>query len=144
MRRHHANGETLDEMIAVVSQLPANEKQTLLEAAGAEAVQARAIELQQMDPAVLDPAIAGVLLGQHEPDDLPAQVRCPIHLLAAQAEFGGATDVHNRQRFLANAPACSNARLEGTGHGIHEARPAEYVEALQQFMASVSTHEARK
>ncbi len=134
LRRHHASGGTLDEMIAFVSQLPANEKQTMLEAAGAEAVRARAIELQRMDLAVLDPAIDGIILGQHDPDDLLAQVRCPIHLLAAQAEFGGAMDAQDVQRFAAHAPACTYAVLKGAGHGIHVERPAEYVQALQLFM----------
>lgn len=38
MRQHHARGGTLDEMIAFVGQLSANDKQTMLEVAGAEAV----------------------------------------------------------------------------------------------------------
>jgi pimeloyl-ACP methyl ester carboxylesterase len=144
LRQHHTNGGTLEDMIAFVSQLPANDKQTMREAAGTEAVLARAIELQRMDPLILDPAIDGVLLGAHETDDLLAQVRCPIHLLAGQAELGGAMAAQDVQRFVAHAPACTYAVLEGTGHGIHEERPAEYVRALQQFMAAVSTQEARK
>ena len=143
LRQHHAHGGTLDEMIPFVSQLPVNEKQTMLEAIGAEAVRARAIELQRMDPAILDPAIDGVLLAGCEPDDLLAQIRCPIHLLAAQVALGGAMDAQDVQRFVAHAPHATYAVLEGVGHGIHEERPAEYVQALRQFMAAVSVQGMR-
>lgn len=143
LRQHHAHGGTLDEMIPFVSQFPINDKQTMLEAIGAEAVRARAIELQRMDPAVLDPAIDGVLLAGHEPDDLLARVRCPIHLLAAQVALGGAMDAQDVQRFVAHAPASTHTVFEGTGHGIHEERPAEYVQALHQFMAAVSAQGVR-
>lgn len=89
-----------------------------------------------MDPAVLDPAIDGVILGGHEPDDLLAQVGCPLHLLAAQTEFGGAMDAQDVQRFVSHAPRCTHTAFEGAGHGSHEERPAEYLHALQQFIAA--------
>jgi pimeloyl-ACP methyl ester carboxylesterase len=127
----------LDALISFVGQSPANEKQTILEVVGPDAVRLRAIELQRLDPAVLDPAIDGIILGQHDPDDLLAQVRCPIHLLVAQAELGGAMAAQDVHRFVAHAPACTYAVIEGAGHGIHEERPIEYVQALQQFMATL-------
>jgi pimeloyl-ACP methyl ester carboxylesterase len=133
---HHARGGTLDEMIAFVGQTPTNDKQTMLEAVGAEAVQRRAVELQRMDPTVLDPAIAGAMLGAYEPDDLLAQVRCPLQLLAAQAALGGAMTAADVQRFGDYAPHGTQAVIDA-GHGIHEERPAEYVQAVQQFVAQV-------
>jgi pimeloyl-ACP methyl ester carboxylesterase len=139
LRQHHARGGTLEELVAFVAQLPANDKQTMLEVAGAEMVQLRAVELQRLDPETLDPAIAGVILGGHEPDALLAQIRCPIHLLAGEAESGGALDAQDVQRFVAHAPQCSHTVLKGAGHGIHEERPTEYVHALQQFVAEVAT-----
>lgn len=137
LRQHHTHGGTLDEMVAFVGQLPANDKQTMLEAAGAEMVRLRAIELQWLDSEILDPAIDGVILGGHEPDDLLAQIRCPIHLPAADADFGGAMDAQDVQRFITSAPHCSYAVIKGTGHGIHEERPADYLQAVQQFMAEI-------
>ena len=139
LRQHHARGGTLEEMVAFVGQLPANDKQTMLEVAGAEMVQLRAVELHRLDPEILDPAIDGVILGRQEPDDLLAQIRCPIHLLAAEAEFGGAMDTQDVQHFITSAPHCSYAVLKGAGHGIHEERRTEYLQALQQFMAAVVT-----
>lgn len=137
LRQHHAREGTLEEMVAFVSQLPFNDKQTMLEALGAEAVRLRAIELQRLDPEILDPAIDGVILGKHAPDDLLAQIRCPIHLLAADADFGGAIDAQDVQHFVTSAPHCTYAVLKGTGHGIHEERPTEYLQAVQQFMAEI-------
>ena len=124
-------------MVAFVSQLPANDKQTMLEAAGADMVRLRAIELQRLDPEILDPAIDGVILGMHGPDDLLAQIRCPIHLLAADADLGGAMDTQDVQHFVTSMPQCSYTVLKGAGHGIHEERPTEYLHALQQFMAEI-------
>ncbi len=138
MRQHHARGGTLDEMIAFVGQLPANDKQTMLEMAGAEAVRLRAVELQRMDPAVLDPAIDGVILDGREPDELLAQIRCPTHLLAAQAALGGAMDAQDVARFVAHAPHATYAVLEGVGHGMHEERPDAFTESLQRFAAAAS------
>lgn len=138
LRQHHAREGTLDEMISFVGQLPANDSQTMLQAAGAEAVRLRAVELQRLDPAVFDLAIDGAVLGGREPDELLAQIRCPIHLLAAQPEFGGVMDAQDVARFTAHAPHATAAVLAGVGHGIHEERPDAFVEALQHFVAGVS------
>ena len=89
----------------------------MLEAAGPEAVRERAIELQRMDPAILDPAIDGVILGRHEPDDLVAQIRCPVHLLAAQYELSGVMDAQDVQRFISHAPHCTHAVLRAQDMG---------------------------
>lgn len=141
--QHHAKGGTLDDLIPFVGQFPVNEKQTMLDVAGPEAVRERAIKLQHVDPAVLDPVIGGVILGTHDPDNLVAQIRCPVHLLAAQAEFGGAMTAQDVERFVSHAPHCTHAVLEGVGHGIHEERPDEYVQALQRFMAAWPAQQVR-
>lgn len=137
LRQHHTAGGTLDGMIAFTGQFPVNEKQTMIEALGPEAVRLRAIELQRMDPAILDPAIGGVIWGGHEPDGLLARVRCPAHLLAAQVEFGGVMSPEDVQRFVAAVPHCTHTEFERTGHGIHDEHPPEYVHALQQFLAAL-------
>jgi pimeloyl-ACP methyl ester carboxylesterase len=136
---HHVKGGSLDDLIPFVGQFPVNEKQTMLDVAGPEGVRLRAIELQRLDPAVLDPAIDGVLLDAYEPDDLVTQIRCPVHLLAAQYELGGVMDNQDVLRFVTHAPHCTHAVLHGAGHGIHEEQPAEYVEAVQQFMQHIAS-----
>lgn len=139
LRQHHARKRTLDEMVSFVGQLPANDSQTRLQVAGAEAARLCAVELQRLDPAVFDPAIDGAVLGGREPDELAAQIRCPTHLLAAQAEFGGVMDTQDVARFTAHAPHATAAVLAGVGHSIHQERPDAFVQALQRFVAAVPT-----
>ena len=106
LRQHHANGGTLDDMIAFVGQLPVNEKQTH---AGSRSGRrqcgcAPSSSSAWTRPSSTRPSMASSWAA-HEPDDLLAQMRCPIHLLAAQAEFGGAMDAQDVQRFVSHAPA---------------------------------------
>ncbi|MBM4028629.1 MAG: alpha/beta hydrolase [Planctomycetes bacterium] len=143
LRQHHANGGTLDDLVAFTGQFPVNEKQTMLEALGPEAVRLRASELQRMDPDTLDPAIDGVIWGGQEPDDLLARVRCPTDLLAAEVEYGGAMTPEDVQRCITAMPHCIHKVFERTGHGIHEERPQGYVHALQQFMAALPAQAMR-
>lgn len=136
LRQHHTNSGTLEEMVALVAQSPANAEQTMLEAAGPEAVRQRAIELHHLDPTVLDVAIAGILLGQDEPEVLLQRARCPAHLLTGQIEFGGAVDAADVQRILAGIPHCTHTPFAQTGHLIHREKPQEYLEALQHFVSA--------
>lgn len=135
LRQHHADGGTLEGMVAFVSQLPANATQTMLEAAGPEAVRLRAVELQQVDPAILDPAIEGNVLDGCDPNELLAQLRCPVHLLAAQVELGGVLDAQDVAHFAAQTPHATYAVLHDVGHSIHQERPEAFVQAVQQCIA---------
>ena len=134
--QHHARGGTLEAMIEYVSQSPINDKgQSLLELAGIEAVRERALQLHHLDPATLTPLVAGVLLGAHKPDDLLAQVRCPVRLLAGQREAGGAMDAQDVARAVAQLLTCEHTVFPGVGHMIHQERADEYVGALVQFIS---------
>lgn len=137
LRQYHANNGKLEDMVTIVGQLPANAEQTMLEAAGPDAVRQRAIELHHLDPTVLDVAIAGILLGQDEPEALLQQVHCPAHLLTGQAEFGGAVDADDARRILAGIPHCTHMPFEKTGHLIHREKPQEYLEASQHFVSTL-------
>jgi len=85
---HHVRGGTVEDMVGYVGRFPFSEDQTMLDVAGPVWVEERAEQLHQLDPEVLEPALAGDLLGTYEPDELLAQVRCAVHLLAAQFEYG--------------------------------------------------------
>ena len=134
LRQYHAAGGTLEEMVAQVGQSPANAQQTMLEAFGPALVRQRAMELHHMDPALLDPAIEGSLLGDEDAEALLRQVRGPAHLLAGQAELGGALEAGDVQRALAALPHCTHALFEGAGHPIHREQPEVYLQALQGFV----------
>jgi len=138
LARYHANGASLDDMIAYVGQSPLAEDQVLLDVAGLEAVQERAVQLHQLDPAALEPALAGALLGAETVDSLLARVRCPVHLLAAQVELGGALPIAHLQRVVARVPHCTHTVIEDAGHDIHLAQPAAFLREVTRFAQAVT------
>jgi pimeloyl-ACP methyl ester carboxylesterase len=133
---HHARGGTVEDLAAYVGQMPANEEQTMLDVAGPEWVHMRGVDLHQLDPAMLEPALNGDLLGPYEPDTLLSQVRCPVRLLAAQYELGGAMNAQDVERAVTQLAQCEHTVFAGVGHGIHEERPDEYVAALVDFVTA--------
>lgn len=135
LKQYHANGADLEEMVAYVGQVSVDEDRTWLDVVGSEAVRERAIQLHQLDPATLEPTLAGRLLGSDEMDELLAQIRCPVHLIAAQTELGGALKLQNMQRAVAQMPHCTHAVIEGTGHDIHLDQPVAFMHQLKQFLS---------
>lgn len=135
--QHHARGGTLEAMIEYVSQAPINDQgQTLLELAGPAAVRQRAVQLHHLDTATLEPLVGGVLLGPHAPDELLAQVRCPVRLLAGELEAGGALDADDMARAVEKLAHCAHTVFAGVGHMIHQDRAGEYVGALIGFVSN--------
>lgn len=61
--------------MVLVDQSPANEKLTMLEVVGPVAVRLRWRAVRRVDPTVREPAIDGIILDQHDPDELLAQIR---------------------------------------------------------------------
>lgn len=133
---HHARGGTIADLVGYVGQMPFDERQTMLDVAGPAWVQERAEQLHHLDPDMLEPALAGDLLGPYVPDDLLAQVRCPVRLLAAQYECGGAMNAQDVARAVAHLAHCEHTVFAGVGHGIHEEQPEAYAQALIQFITA--------
>ena len=144
LRQHHANGGTLDDMVVFVSQLPVNETQTMLEVAGPEAVRLRADRAPAHGPDRPGPGHRGDHPGRAT-NPMTCWRRFVVRSICWRPRLSLAGPWMRRmwQRFVAHAPACTHAVLEGAGHGIHEERPAEYVQALQYFLAAVSAQRAR-
>ncbi|MCB0112181.1 MAG: alpha/beta hydrolase [Caldilineaceae bacterium] len=134
--QHHAAGGTLDDMIAYVGAFPVTEEHTMIEIAGPEIVRERAIQGHQMDPTTFDPFIEGVLLDGQDADDLLEKIRCPVHLMAGQMALGGALSPEDVQRAISKLSDCTYTVVEDVGHGIHQDRPEEYCQALQQFLSA--------
>jgi pimeloyl-ACP methyl ester carboxylesterase len=137
LRQYHANGASLEGMIAHVGQTPVAEGQTWLDVAGPEAVRERAIQLHQVDPATVEPALAGTLFDSDEPDELLAQIGCPVHLVAAQASLGGAMERPDVQRTVAQMPHCTHTIVANAGHDIHLDQPEAFLREIKQFLTAV-------
>ena len=131
---HRARGGTIEEMAGYVGRMPFNEDLAMLDMAGPAWVQERAEQLHLLDPEILDPALNGDLLGPYEPDSLLSKVRCPVQLLSAQYELGGAMSSQDVARTVAHLTHCEHTAFAGVGHGIHEERPTEYLQVLKQFI----------
>jgi pimeloyl-ACP methyl ester carboxylesterase len=138
---YHANGVSLEKMVAYVGQTPVDGERTVLDVAGPEAVRERAIQLHQMDPAVLEPALEGTLFGDDEPDDLLARIHCPVHLVAAQSALGGAMAARDVQRAVAQIPNCTHTIIGNAGHDIHLDQPEAFMHELKQFLMNIRVTE---
>jgi len=132
--QHHANGVSLEEMVAYVGLTPVDGEHTMLDVAGPEAVRERALQLHQVDPATLDPILEGNFFNGQEPDDLLAQIRCPVHLVAAQSDRSGAMTVPDVQRAVAQMPHCTHAIIEDASHDVHLDQPQAFLREVTQFL----------
>jgi len=133
LHEHAAAGGGFDDLVMRVGQQPAGDGRPLLASAGQDAVHYRAVQLDGLDPHALDAAIDGSLFHGFEPDDLLAQIRCPVHLLAGQAELGGALTETDVDRLVHSVPDCTVMVLRDVGHGIHGEQPRVYMHELHQF-----------
>jgi pimeloyl-ACP methyl ester carboxylesterase len=105
---HHASQGSVEHLIEYVAQMPVDDEQTMLEAAGIKSVHERAHQLHQLDPTTLDPAIDGVITGQAKIDDLLSEVSCPVYLLAGEIKFGGALSTPERNQDYLSTPIRSS------------------------------------
>lgn len=142
LTRYHATGGQLDDLIAYVGQVPVGAPQTALDPAGIAAVRMRAVQLEQLDPAALEPVLVNRLYGAENPDDLLAQIRCPVHLLVADIAAGGAVSAQELARVLAHLPQASHTFFPDAGHDIHLEQPDALLGALLPHLAAQSAARA--
>ncbi len=116
-----------------VGQQDAGDGRTLLEAGGPDVVHYRATQLDHLDPRALDAAIDGSVFDGFNPHNVLAQIRCPVHLLAGQAELGGAMTDADVDRLVHTVPDYTVTHLHDVGHGIHGEQPRAYLHELKQF-----------
>ena len=123
-------------MVDYVSHAPvSDEGQTLMDIGGPKRIKERAQQLYQLESQTLAPAVSGTLLGEEEPDALLARVRCPVRLLAADWNAGGALDAQDVEQAGAQLDRCEVITFPGAGHTLHRERPTEYGETLLAFVA---------
>ena len=138
LRAHHANGESLDDLVEFVGNSPADSAgRTLLDAVGADAVRLRARQLRRMDPEALTAPIEGILFADFDPDhDLP-KIVCDTHLLAGNEALGGAMTANDVEEVSTRIPRCTTVVWDDIGHMIHQQRPEPYADELISFLERV-------
>ncbi|MBI4220356.1 MAG: alpha/beta hydrolase [Chloroflexi bacterium] len=92
----------------------------------------------------LDPEAArGVLDASYSWDDwiedTMRRVKCPTLLLQANLELGGALADADASRVAELIPNCTVVRWTDTGHGMHVAKPQEFVAAAERHFKSVTS-----
>lgn len=135
--QYHAKGAEFREMVEYVGQRPVDDRRTVLDVAGIDAVRERALQLHQLDPAALDPMFEGALLAGLEPDDLLNRLHQPVHLLAATYHLGGALSESDAERAVSQVSRCSYTIIDGAGHDIHLDQPEAFVQEVRNFLATL-------
>lgn len=64
-------------------------------------------------------------------------ISCPVLLMQADPARGGALVDEDADFFMQNAPNARRVRFPDTGHGIHGERPAEFLQAIDDFLAGL-------
>jgi pimeloyl-ACP methyl ester carboxylesterase len=91
---------------------------------------------------VLDPeTVRGVIDGSYSwddwIDDSMRSVQCSILLLQASLDLGGALADADATRVASLIPRCTLVRWPDTGHGMHAAKPKEFVAAAEAHFKAV-------
>lgn len=136
--QYHANGAHLEEMVAYVGDSAVDDGRTWLDVVGPEAVHERALQLHQVDPRVLTPLFEDRLFSKTDPDTLLAKMRGPVHILAAQPEFGSALTPEDIERMRAIQPQATATVVKGAGHDVHLDRPQDFVRDVARFISAVA------
>lgn len=93
--------------------------------------------LADLDPEVLAPVIAGHWLDGYDLVKIAARVRCPVRLLQADPQAGGALADDERDAFAAAAPRCTVEQFTGSGHLLHWTDPDRVAAAVAALAAEL-------
>lgn len=91
--------------------------------------------LAQLDPEVLTPVIAGRWLEGYDIARVYAHIRCPVLLLQADPQAGGALMDDDVQLALRSISDGRHVVFAGVSHQIHRERTEEMLRAVREFTA---------
>lgn len=89
-----------------------------------------------LDPRVLEPIVAGRWLEGFDRRAILQGIRCPVLLLQADIGSGGMLTPQDAAELQAHLARCSTTQFPGVGHLIHDSRPLEVLDILQDFFHS--------
>jgi pimeloyl-ACP methyl ester carboxylesterase len=92
--------------------------------------------LSRLDPEVLSPVIQGRWLDGYDMQAVFSNIQCPTLLLQADPSAGGALTDADADTARAAIASCRLVRFAGCGHQLHRDRPAEVLQALEEFAGS--------
>lgn len=92
--------------------------------------------LSRIDPEVLTPVIQGCWLDGYDMHAVFSGIQCPTLLLQADPSAGGALIDADAEATCAAIASCQLVRFSGCGHQLHRDRPAEVLQALEEFAGS--------
>lgn len=64
-------------------------------------------------------------------------IACPVLIMQADPEKGAALAQEDADFFLANCPQAKLVKFPGAGHGIHTEQPEQFLNAFNEFFASL-------
>jgi pimeloyl-ACP methyl ester carboxylesterase len=91
--------------------------------------------LQTVDPGVFTPLIQGRWLHGYERSQIFGAIRCPVLLLQADPDSGGALTDADASEAAAAMQRCRHVRLRGTGHQLHRDHLEAFLSCLNDFMS---------
>lgn len=89
-----------------------------------------------LDPKVLEPIVAGRWLEGYDRKAILKGIRCPVLLLQADLGSGGMLTSQDAAELQTNVARSSTIQFPGVGHLIHDGRPLEVLEVMQDFFRS--------
>jgi pimeloyl-ACP methyl ester carboxylesterase len=89
--------------------------------------------LSRLDSAVLTPVIEGRWLDGYDMQAVFSGIHCPTLLLQADPNAGGALTDTDAEAACNAITACQHVHFAGCGHQLHRDRPAEVLQALDDF-----------
>jgi pimeloyl-ACP methyl ester carboxylesterase len=95
--------------------------------------------LKQLDPEVLTPVIEGRWLDGYDVPAVAAKIRCPVLLLQADPDAGGALSEADAEEFLVGISSARRQRFPGAGHQLHRDHPQRVLQAFADFAASFAS-----
>lgn len=88
----------------------------------------------RLDPSTLSAMIEGYAFDGFDPDVDLSKIRCPVHLISANCELGGAMRERDVEKVLQLIPQCSHSRWSDSGHSMHHDFPERFVDELRSFL----------
>ncbi len=92
--------------------------------------------LSRIAPEVLTPVIEGRWLDGYDMQAVFSNMKCPTLLLQADPNAGGALTDADAEAACATIASCRLVRFAGCGHQLHRDRPAEVLQAFDEFAHS--------